>query len=49
MVNMESMDDTLLNKLVMAEQDTLRDVTGQEGGQVATYTPVAFTRSGQID
>lgn len=43
------MDDTLLGKLVMSEQDALRDVTGQSDGQVPTYTPVAFTATGQID
>lgn len=43
------MDDTLINKLVMSEHDTLRDVTGQAAGQVPTYTPVAFSASGQVD
>lgn len=44
-----SMDDVLLNKLVLAEHDALRDATGQDAGQVPTYTPVAFTASGQVD
>lgn len=43
------MDDQLITKLVMVEHDALRDVTGQDAEQVPTYTPVAFTRSGQID
>lgn len=42
-------DDVLIGKMVQAEQDGLRDATGQADGQVPTYTPVAFTRSGQID
>jgi hypothetical protein len=44
-----NMDDTLLSKLVLAEHDALRDATGQDAGQVPTYTPVAFTATGQID
>lgn len=43
------MDDTLISKLVMAEHDELRDVTGQDAGQVPTYSPIAFTSTGQID
>jgi hypothetical protein len=46
---MSDIDDTLVSKLVMAEQDGLRDATGQDAGQVPTYTPVAFTATGQID
>lgn len=44
-----NMDDTLLSKLVSAEHDSLRDATGQSEGVVPTYTPVAFTATGQID
>lgn len=43
------MDDILISKLVMAEHDELRDVTGEDSGQVPTYTPVAFTSTGQVD
>lgn len=48
------MDDTLITKLVLSEQDALRDATGQDAGEVPTYsvptyTPVAFTSKGQID
>jgi hypothetical protein len=43
------MDDNLITKHVMAEQDALRDATGQDQGGVATYTPVAYTATGQID
>lgn len=46
---MASMDDTLLDKLVLAEHDALRDQTGQAAGQVPTYQPVAYTANGQID
>lgn len=46
---MASMDDTLVMKLVGAEHDALRDATGQAEGQVPTYTPVAFSASGQVD
>lgn len=46
---MQNIDDVLIAKLVHAEQDALRDETGQAEGQVPTYTPVAFARSGQVD
>jgi hypothetical protein len=44
-----SMDDTLIEKLVMAEHDALRDVTGQPENTVPTYRPVAFTMAGNVD
>ena len=43
------MDDELLTKLVLAEHDALRDVTGQANGQVPSYRPIAFTSSGRVD
>ena len=44
-----SMDDTLITKLVMAEHDALRDVTGQPENTVPTYRPVAFTMAGNVE
>lgn len=42
-------DDVLLTKLVQAEHDTLRDVTGQPENTVPKYRPVAFTMAGNVD
>ncbi|MBB3752552.1 hypothetical protein FHT44_005064 [Mycolicibacterium sp. BK634] len=44
-----NLDDTLVDKLVRNEQDEHRDQTGQEAGEVPTYSPVAFTSRGRVD
>lgn len=45
----ENMDDVLIAKLVTAEHDALRDVTGQPENTVPAYQPVAFTMAGNVD
>lgn len=42
-------DDVLIEKLVSAEHDALRDVTGQAENTVPQYRPVAFTMAGNVD
>lgn len=46
---MDNIDDQLVTKLVMSEQDELRDVTNQDAGEVPRYSPVAFTMQGNVD
>lgn len=41
--------DELITKMVQAENDSLRGATGQTAGTVPTYTPVAFSATGQVD
>ncbi len=46
---MMNIDDVLIEKLVSAEQDALRDKTGQPENTVPTYRPVAFSSRGEVD
>lgn len=39
-------DDILIEKIVLAEHDALRDTTGRDD---LHYTPNAFTSSGDVD